>query len=61
MIRLLQVMGAITLLAYLLPPRLAVLRPHARRIGMIALILYLTVGLAIVVIRIVAGPEPFMD
>ena len=59
--RWLQISGVLMLLAALLPPRIAVLRPHARRIGLGALVIYFTFAAIVVIVRIVMGPEAFMD
>lgn len=59
--RWLQMSGALMLLAALLPPRIGVLRPHARRIGLAALLIYVTFAAIVVIVRIVMGPEAFME
>ncbi len=48
------------MIAALLPPRVAVLRPHARRIGLTALVLYALFAAIVIGWRTIAGPEPFM-
>jgi hypothetical protein len=58
--RWLQMSGALMLLAALLPPRIGVLQPHARRIGVAALVIYLTFAAIVVIARVVLGPEAFM-
>ncbi len=56
----LQMSGALMLLAALVPSRIGVLRPYARRIGLVALAIYLSVAAGVVVVRVVVGPGPFM-
>jgi hypothetical protein len=57
----LQMSSALMLLAALVPPRIDILRPHARRIALAALAIYVTFATAIVILRIVVGPGLFMD
>jgi hypothetical protein len=56
-----QAATALMMLAAWVPPRIAVLRPHARRIGLVAFALYAAAAIAMVTARIVLGPEPFME
>lgn len=44
------------MLATLLPPRIKVVRPYARRIALAALVLYCTFAACIVIVRVVLGP-----
>jgi hypothetical protein len=60
-VRLLQVLGPVTLLVWMAAPRIGVLRPYARRMGIAMAVIYITLGIGIVLVRIVVGPGPFMD
>ena len=55
-----QASGALTMVAALLPPRIPALRSYARRIGLVAIGLYVAFAVSVVIARIVLGPEPFM-
>lgn len=57
----LQAGGAVMLLAALLLPRVARLRAHTRPIVLGLLGLYLLAAAALVLWRILAGPDPFME
>ena len=48
------------MVAALLPPRIPALRSYARRIGLVAIGLYVAFAVSVVIARIVLGPEPFM-
>jgi hypothetical protein len=58
--QMLQISGALTMVAALLPPRVPALRPYARRIGLVAVGLYVAFAVVVIIARIVLGPEPFM-
>jgi hypothetical protein len=56
-----QASTALLMLAAWVPPRIGVLRPHARRIALVGLAIYVVFAVAVVTLRIVAGPGPFME
>ena len=60
-VRLLQVLGPVTLLVMMGAPRIGLLRPYARRMTLAMAAIYIALGVGIVIVRIVAGPGPFMD
>ncbi len=53
--------GPFMMLLTMLSGRIAVLRAHSRRIMWLLLALYVAIWTGIVLWRVAAGPEPFME
>lgn len=60
-LRWIQFLGGVALLVAMLTPRIAVLRPHARRIGVGVFVLYLAAAAAFAIWRAAVGPAAPME
>ncbi len=60
-VRMLQAAGSVMLVAAFICPRIPAVRPHARRIMMVAVGFYALAAIGLVIWRVIAGPGPFME
>ena len=60
-LRLLQFLGGFVMVLTLLTPRIRRLRPHARRLSIAMIALYLCAGVVVIGWRIAVGPAAFTE